>query len=192
MTPNSVEPQTQQDAALHSRLCQLALRAVDMFRRFVVLFVYLWLLFALFVMNERIILRQNGINFAAQGFAVINALVLAKVMLVADELGLGRWMRRRPLIYQIISESLFLTVLFICFHIAEEVVIGLVHGQSLAASVPAIGGGGVAGLVCVAVIVFIALIPFFGFRDLSRALGSERLRALLFGTPPYQPGGGSN
>jgi hypothetical protein len=82
--------------------------------------------------------------------------------------------------------------LFICFHIAEEVVIGLVHGQSLAASVPAIGGGGVAGLVCVAVIVFIALIPFFGFRDLSRALGSERMRTLLFGAPPYQPGGGSS
>jgi hypothetical protein len=58
----------------------------------------------LFVVQENIILRQRGISFSAisfsaQGFALFNALVLAKVMLVAEDLDLGRWMKRRPLIY---------------------------------------------------------------------------------------------
>ena len=58
--------------------------------------------------------RRRGISFSAQGFAFFNALVLAKVMLVAEDLDLGRWLQRRPLIYPILHESLLLTVLFIC------------------------------------------------------------------------------
>jgi hypothetical protein len=62
------------------------------------------------------------------------------------------------------------------------VAIGLFDGETIAASIPAICGGGFAGLDCVAVIVFITLIPFFGFRAISRELGPGRLNAMLFGT----------
>ena len=48
------------------------------------MFLYLWVLFGLFVLNERIILGQRGISLPLQGFAVLNALILAKVMLIAD------------------------------------------------------------------------------------------------------------
>ena len=53
------------------------------------MFLYLWVLFGLFVLNGTIILHQHGISFSSQGFAVISALVLAKVMLVAEDLKLG-------------------------------------------------------------------------------------------------------
>ena len=156
-------------------------RVADEIRRFFVMFLYLWVLFGLFVLNERIVLRQHGIGFSSQGFALINALVLAKVMLVAEDLNLGHWLRGRPLIYPIVHESFVFGVLFICFHVAERVVVGWFKGETVAASVPAIGGGGFAGLLCVALILFVALIPFFAFRNVDRALGGSRLRALLFG-----------
>ena len=157
-------------------------RAVEEMRRFAVLFLYLWVLFGLFALHERIILRQRGIGFSSQGFALFNALVLAKVMLVAEDLNLGRWLSKRPLIYPILHNSLLFTVLFIGFHIAEKVILGLFKGQTLSASLPAIGGGGLSGLLCVAVIWFFALIPFFAFTNLSRELGAGRLRMMLFGT----------
>jgi hypothetical protein len=97
-------------------------------RRFALMFLYLWALFLLFVLNERL------------------ALVLAKVMLVAEDLDLGRWLKRRPLIYPILHESLLLTALLIGFHVVEHLVIGLVKGETFAASIPHIGGGGLAGL----------------------------------------------
>ena len=100
-------------------------RAIDEVRRFLVMFLYLWLLFGLFALYQRILLRQEGLNFTAQGFALINALVLAKVMLIAEDLKVGHWLRSRPLIYPILGESLIFTVVFICFHIVEHVVIGL-------------------------------------------------------------------
>jgi hypothetical protein len=150
-------------------------------RRFVLMFLYLWAQFLLFVLDEDIILRQRGISFSAHGFALFNAFVLAKVMLVAEDLDLGRWMQRRPLIYPILFESFLLVALFICFHIVEHIVIGLFKGQALAASVPYIGGGGLEGLACVAMIFFIALLPFFAFKHVGGELGEGRLRAMLFG-----------
>src|SRR5690242_16146523 len=96
-----------------SRKQKLKARAIDEVRRFAVLFVYLWILFGLFVLNERIILRQQGIGFSSQGFAVLNALVLAKVMLIAEDLNLGHWLDRRPLIYPILHDSFLFAVLFI-------------------------------------------------------------------------------
>jgi hypothetical protein len=50
-----------------------------------------------------------------------------------------------------------------------------------AASLPEIGGGGFVGLASVTLILFVALIPFFAFRNLKRALGADRMNTLLFG-----------
>lgn len=155
-------------------------RAAEEFRRFLVLFFYLWLLFGVFVLNQGIVLREQGVNFTMQGFAFINALVFAKVMMVFEMLDPGRWLRRRPLIYPILYETLLLTVLFIVVHILEKVIEGFFHGRSAMQSVPTIGGGGLAGLLSASVILFVALVPFFGLRNLSLALGEGRLHALLF------------
>ena len=64
-------------------------------------------------------------------------------------------------------------------------VVGLVVGETLAVSVPTIGGGGVIGLVCVALILFISLVPYFAFRRVSRELGPGRMREMLLGPPNH-------
>jgi len=156
-------------------------RLIEEFKRFLVMFVYLWVLFGLFALHEKIVLRESGLDFTRQGFALINALVLAKVMLIAEGLGLGRHLTSRALIYPILLQSFAFTVVFILFHVLESVVVGMIHGETAAASVPLIGGGGFVGLLCVAVIFFFALMPFFAFREVSRKLEPGRLNALLFG-----------
>jgi len=162
------------------RLRRLKGMAMREFRQFLYLFLYLWLILGLFVLNERIILGERHINFTAQGFAFVNALILAKVMLVVEGVNPGRWLDTFPRIYGILYDSFVLAVLFIVFHILEKLIIGLVHGEALATSVPAIGGGGMAGLACVAVILFIVMIPRFGFRAVSEALGPGGMRRFLF------------
>ena len=54
--------------------------------------------------------------------------------------------------YRILFEGLLFSLLFICFHVVEKVVTGLVKGRAAAESVPAIGGGGLAGIASVALI----------------------------------------
>ena len=160
----------------------LTARALAEARRFVALFVYLWVLFGLFALHERIILHENDLQFTRQGVAIFNALVMAKVMLVAEDLHLGRLKRRGPLILPILFQSFLFAVLFLAFHVVEHVVIGIFAGDAVAASVPAIGGGGLPGVACVSAILFFALIPYFAYAHVAEALGHDRLRTLLLGT----------
>lgn len=180
MKSEVAEPAPQCGGHERARAARLKERAIEEFKRFVVLFLYLWVLFGLFALHERIVLREQGINFTAQGFALVNALVLAKVMLVAESLNFSRWLNRRPLIYPILHDAFLFAVLFIAFHVIEDLVIGLIHDESVRASIPVIGGGGVVGLLCVAVILFVTLIPYFAVKYLNLALGPGQLKALLF------------
>ena len=68
------------------------------------MFLYLWAMFALFALHEKIVLREVGASLPSQGFAFVNALVLAKVMLIAEDLNLGNWLQGRPLIFPILHE----------------------------------------------------------------------------------------
>ena len=174
------------DKPVHFRVQKAETVILRELKRFLVMFLYLWVLFGLFVLNEAVILRQHGIPLATHGFAVINALLLAKVMLVAEDFNLGARLQPRPLIYPILTEAFLLAVLFIGFHVVEEMVTGLIEGETLSASVPAIGGGGAMGLACVGLILFVSLIPFFAFRRVSREIGPERMRAMLLGPPASQ------
>jgi hypothetical protein len=58
-------------------------------------------------------------------------------------------------------------------------VLGIINGKALKDSVPSIGGGGFLGTVCVALIIFVSLIPFFAFKHLSRAIGAGKVRSLI-------------
>jgi hypothetical protein len=167
----------------------LKAKAAEEFRRFVILFFYLWILFGVFVINQGVVLREHGIDFTLQGFAFINALVFAKVMMLFEVFDPGRWLRARPLIYPILYETSLLTILFIVVHVAEKTIEGVIRGKTVGASLPSIGGGGLVGLLSAAVILFVALIPFFGLRNLSLAMGEGRLYAMIFGErSPAQDG----
>ena len=165
-------------------------KAAEEFRRFVGLFLYLWILFGVFALNQGIVMREDGVPWAMEGFALVNALVFAKVMMLFELFDPGAFLRRRPLIYPILYESFLLMVLFLVVHVAERVLVGAIHGKTVAESLPTIGGGGVAGMLSASVIVFVALTPYFALRNLDAALGPGRLAALMFGSaaPPADAG----
>jgi hypothetical protein len=155
-------------------------RAVHEVGQLAIMFLYLFVLFGLFSIHESIVLEQHHIGFTYYGFALVNALVLAKVMLVAEDLHLGRRFEDSPLIYPVVFKSILFAVLFICFHVVEHVIVGLWRGQPILGSIPELGGGGIKGVFSVGIILSFALIPFFAFRELSRVLGSDVLQKLLF------------
>src|ERR1700677_2605422 len=138
----------------------LKAKAADEFRRFFVLFLYLWVLFGVFVLNQGVVMREHGINFPMLGFAFINALVFAKVMMLFEMFDPGRWLRARPLIYPILYETLLLTVLFLVAHVIEKTIEGMLRGKTFIDSMPVLTGAGLPGFVSIAVILFVELIPF--------------------------------
>jgi hypothetical protein len=160
---------------------------MDEIKKFVGLSIYLWVMFFLFSIHEFVVLSKYHISYEFLGFPIVNALVLAKVMLAADDLHLGDRFRERPLIYPIVYKSIVFAVVFICFHIIEEYVIGLFKGKSITESVASIGGGSLGGILSVAAIITLALSPFFAFRELGRVIGERNLRDILLGKRPQSP-----
>lgn len=154
-------------------------RAVHEIKRLAAMFVYLYVLLALFQVYEYIVLARHQIPYERWGFALINAAVLAKVMLVAEDLHLGRRLEDQPLVYLILFKSILFASVFICFLVIEHIIVGLWRGMTIAESIPSIGGGGVIGKAAVAFITSFALIPYFAFTEIGRTIWEDELRSLI-------------
>jgi hypothetical protein len=155
-------------------------RAKGQIKDFALMFLYLWIVFGFLVVHESIVLSQHQINFAAHGLALINALVFAKVMLVAEDLHLGHRFHDKPLVYSIVFKSILFAVALICFHVLEHVLIGMWHGETIAESILAVGVNKLSGIVSLGIIGTVALAPFFILSEVSRAIGPDNFWALFF------------
>jgi len=60
------------------------------------------------------------------------------------------------------------------------VIVGVIHGKTILASVPQMAGGGLEGKVIVGIMAFVTLVPFFLFAELQRILGKEKVHELIF------------
>jgi len=155
-------------------------KASEEFKRFVVIFLYLWVVFGLLSLHKSIVLSEHHLDYQEHTFAFINALVFAKVLLTAEHLRLGTRFSDKPLIYPILHKCFIFTVVLISFHIVESVAVGVWHGHTVAESIPPMFGWNPKGLLAVGLMCFISLLPFFGFREITRVIGRSKMRALLF------------
>ena len=162
------------------RLGRLKTGAIDETKKLFGVFVYLWILLTLFSLHKAFIFNEDILTYQ-QGFALINAFALAKIVLVGQSLHVGDRLRNKPLIYPILFKAAIFAVILLCFHVIEETLIGVWHGKAAAESVPTIGDGTLQAILMAGIIMFVALIPFFAFMELERAIGPEELHALLFG-----------
>ena len=155
-------------------------RIVDEVVKFLIAALYLWVVFGVFALHESVVSGKNHIDFHFYGLAVVNALILGKVMLVAGDLHFADWFKDRPLFYPILCKAVAFAILFLVFYVVEEVIVGMVKGETIRESIPTIGGGSPRDVLFVGIILSIALIPFFAFREIGRVIGERELHALLF------------
>lgn len=155
-------------------------KAVHQVRQYLVIALYLFVVFSLLVVHRSMILAEHHLDYTLHGFALINALALAKVMMVAQDLHLADQFRDTPLIYPTLLKSFVFTALLACFKIAEDTALGWFHGRSFYQSLADVGGGSWWGILVLMALLFVMLIPFFGFTELQAVFGAERLIAVFF------------
>ncbi|ACL60530.1 hypothetical protein [Methylobacterium nodulans] len=172
----------------------LARRAIDEAERYLWFALYLIVILGtliLFSLNiyariDQDVPRYPGYHFYALG--LINALVFAKIMLIAEAAGVGsRFIGRRleagRLVMVILYRALAFTVVLVAAYVLEAVLEGAWHGKAVGQVLPEIAGGPL-GLVSLAWIMLVALVPYFAYRELGRVLGHARLQAIML-----KPGG---
>ncbi len=163
----------------NERLSRLKSGAIAETKKLVSVFLYLWVFLTVLSLHKAFIFNENMLTYQ-QGFALINALALAKIVVIGQDLHVGeRLTRSLPLIYTIMLKAAVFAVIVIAFHVIEETLIGIWHGKTAAEAIPTLGDGSLQALLMLSIISFVALIPFFGFLEIQKALGVEQLRSIL-------------
>ena len=155
-------------------------------QEYLVVFLLLAPFFIAFV-TYRIFLTGRSENaFFAYGTALINALVLAKIILIGELAKLGKRSENEPLIVSTFSKSALFTLFYLAFHILEGTVHGLWHKQTFVSAIYEATVTRRGELVGVGLVLFFAFIPFFALREMRRVVGEDKFRDLFLakGQPP--------
>ncbi len=138
---------------------------------------YLAVLFCAMAAYTMLLARQfddvSPLNFT---FALINALVIGKVILLGEMLHLGRRAETLPLYQSALIKALLFGILIFLFHLIEEFIKRLIHHEPTGTVLERLD---LEQLAARSIIILIALVPLFAFRELSRVLGESRLHALF-------------
>jgi len=153
-------------------------KAVREFKEFLWIAGYLAFFFCALSTYTTLLLRRYDVddNYLNYGFAIINALVIGKVILIAQMVHLARGYERKPLYQSVLYKSVIFGVVVFAFHFVEEFIKRVIHGKPF---------GTVwhethwEDLIARTIVVFCAFIPLFGFMELRRVLGEEKLYLLL-------------
>lgn len=145
------------------------------------LFLYLALLLGSFTTYRRLLLAEYHITYLHYGYAVIEALVLAKVILIGRLMQIGtRRPSRPPLIWPTLYKTVCFSLLIIVFNALEYLVDGLWHRDTVREVVADFFRLGEREIVSRLLVIIVALVPLFAFWEADRAVGEGKLFALFF------------
>jgi len=155
-------------------------RLVQETKDYLMLFVYLAAFLGSFTIYKRLVLQEHNLSYYHYGYSLIEAAILAKVILLGDWLGLNKTKARGPLFFTVLRQTLLCSLLVILFSFLEKIVDGLLHGHDLAWGVDAVMNMKKQEVLANFLILYVTLTPLFAVRQLEKALGPGRLFALFF------------
>jgi hypothetical protein len=162
------------------RSSSLKEKAIEEFRMFWAIAVYLALMLAAFTSYRGLILSESGISYFHYGAGVIEALILAKVILIGHALRLGKRVENAPLFVSVLFKAAVFGVFAGLFGVIEHVIEGLVHRESWDHIAHSLVSAGRDEILARTLVLIVTFIPFFAFWETDRVLGEGRLFELFF------------
>ena len=141
------------------------------------LFLYLAFFFCALVAYDLFLLDEYAIKYWNFGFAVLNALVITKVIMIGEYARLGTRHENKGVLVSTFWKAIIFGLLVFVFHVVEEIVKRLLHGSDLARASGDLRIDRMAGR---AIIVFCTFIPLFAFREFRRVMGHDEFAKLVF------------
>ena len=170
------EPYRQGEKVGKRSLKQRIIHEVGEFLR---IFLYLAPFFCAFATYRMLLLDQFEEKYFAYGAALVNALVLSKIILLGEHLRLGKRQEHKPMIHSTIYKSFLFTLLVAVSHILEDAVKGVLHGEGIVGAFAAFSGQGIGEMLAHSLVMFCAFLPFFALREVERVLGEGRMADLF-------------
>ena len=148
-------------------------------QEYLIIAAYLAAFFVSFTTYRRLVLAEYHVSYFNYGWALMEAMILAKVILIGQALHVGERFHDRPLIVATLWQTFVFSLLVAAFVVAEHVVTALLHHRPVADEFRFTGGQGYEILARIQ-LMLVAFIPFFAFRQISRVLGEGKLLDLFF------------
>jgi hypothetical protein len=166
---------------MNDRQSSLGTKVLHELREMAVIAAYLALCFGA-VATYRLFLPEPPASYAAAyGFALIKALVLAKVILLGQSFAFTRLFEDRALLVSTAYKVAIFSLLAFAFETVEHL-FSVLRGRELSEVIhDAVQHGKV--LMARTLVVIVALVPFFALREVSRVLGEGRLADLFLHRP---------
>ena len=140
---------------------------------------YLWVCFAALAFYRSAILLDAGLVGMGLGAAAVKALILGKFMLLGRAARVGeRAAPRRPL-NRIVWRSLATLALLVALSVVEHLVRGLVQGEAPRAALAQAAAGRWPEIAASCLLLWMILVPWFGYREVAETLGEGELRRRL-------------
>jgi hypothetical protein len=149
-------------------------------KKMAAIFAYLVVILGGFATYTRLALHEHGISYVHYGCAVVESLVLAKVILIGDLMRLGERFRGGPLIIPTFHKTFSFSVLVLVFFVAEHLVGGLFDGKGLSRAFGEIISENAGEILAKVIVLFATFIPLFAIRELGRVVGEGKLLELFF------------
>jgi hypothetical protein len=165
-------------------------RAVHELKELAIVAVYLYITLGAVIVMKTAVLHDQGISFVPWGIAAVKSLLLAKFILLGRAMKLGERYTTRPLIWPTLHKAFAFLVLLVVLVIIEEVVVGLFHHESVAATLGELTGAKLYETLAGILILLLVLIPYFAFHVVDEALGEGTLARMFFvdrGPMPTRP-----
>jgi len=155
-------------------------RAIEELKLFWIIVFYLWVFLGSFTVYRRLVIAETGVAYLHYGIALIEALVIAKVILIGRMFGFSRRFEDQPLIVPVLYKSALFGILVLLFGVAERLVEGWFRKQGLVGGLREVGELGGYELGARVLMLIVAFIPFFAFSEIGRVLGAKKLAAMFF------------
>jgi hypothetical protein len=143
---------------------------------------YLALVLAAFTQYRRLLLAAYDITYTDYWVALIEALILGKVIMLGSVFRLGRGLETQPLIYPTLYKALVFAVFVGAFKLLEHVIKGLWDGEGLSGALAQLSEKRLELVLANSLVILLAFIPFFAVKELGRVLGTKKIWALFFRT----------
>jgi hypothetical protein len=141
------------------------------------LFLYLAFFFCSLVVSDTLQLKQYEIASWNLGFALLNALVVTKVIMIGECAKLGQRHEDKNLVISTFWKAFVFGLLVFIFHIIEEIVKRLIHGSDIAQASRELR---IDQFAARSIVVFCTFIPLFAFREFRRVMGEKEFRDFVF------------
>ena len=165
--------------AENSEKVTLKQKAAHELVQFLAISTYLAFFFCALATYSTLLLNEFHVSYFTYGFALINAIVIAKVILIGEYLHLGKKYEAKPLLQGAVYKAFLFTLLVFSFHVVEEVIKLLVHRENMTSALRELR---IDDLLGHSLVVFCTFITLFAFRELQRVLGEKNFRDLFFRT----------